>query len=74
MLKFGRVIDLDELEARSDRSKETEAENQLKDDEQIFKIKAARLNKESAALQEKLFEVLLFHIYSGIYCLLFIIY
>lgn len=57
MLKFGRVIDLDELEARSDRSKEKEAEGGLKDDEEAFKARAAVYTKEAAALQEKLSQV-----------------
>ena len=57
MLKFGSVIDLDELEALSDRSQEADAENQLKSDEQIFKSKMIRLMKEAAVLQEELFAV-----------------
>ena len=57
MLKFGRMIDLDELEAKSDRSKELEAENALKEDEAAFKIKAAKYLKECGVMQEKLSEV-----------------
>lgn len=57
MLKFGSVIDLDELEAISDRSKETDAENQLKEGEQVFKSQMMKLLKESAKLQEQLFSV-----------------
>ena len=56
-LKCIRVIDLDELEAKSDRSKEIEAENQLKDDETNFKIKMAKLAKETHDLNEQLFVV-----------------
>ena len=52
-----RVIDLDELESKSDRSKEIEAENQLKDDESNFKIKMAKLAKETTDLNEQLFVV-----------------
>jgi hypothetical protein len=57
MLKFGSLIDLDELEAISDRSQEVEAENILKSDEQIFKSKMVKLMKEAAVLQEELFAV-----------------
>ena len=48
---------MDELEAKSDRSKETEAENQLKDEEQSYKVKMARLLKETNDLNEQLFAV-----------------
>ena len=58
MLKFGREIDLDELEANSDRSKEKEAEGQLVDDAEKFKSKSMKLFSVSAKLQEQLAEVL----------------
>jgi hypothetical protein len=54
MLKFGKVIDLDELEFSSDRTKESEAEALLKDDETVFRLKTSQLTKESAVLQEQL--------------------
>lgn len=57
LLKFGRVMDLDELEASSDRTKELEAEALLKDDEASYKAKAKKLIKESSAIQEQLAEV-----------------
>jgi hypothetical protein len=57
MLKFGREIDLDELEANSDRSKEKEAEGVLLDDAEKFKSKSHKLFLMSAKLQEQLAEV-----------------
>ena len=50
-----RAIDLDELEAKSDRSKEIEAENLVKEDEQQFKLKMAKLMRESGELHEQLY-------------------
>jgi chromosome segregation ATPase len=57
MLKFGREIDLDELEANSDRSKEKEAEEVLLTDGEKFKAKSQKLFAVSAKLQEQLAEV-----------------
>jgi len=56
MLKFGKEIDLDELEANSDRSKELEAEDKLKKEEEAYKLKLARQNRETQYLLEKLQE------------------
>mmetsp|Transcript_17896 Transcript_17896/g.30098 ORF Transcript_17896/g.30098 Transcript_17896/m.30098 type:complete len:824 (+) Transcript_17896:3-2474(+) len=54
MLKFGREIDLDELEASSDRSKERDAEGMLMDDAEKFRMKSNKVFKESARLEEEL--------------------
>lgn len=54
MLKFGREIDLDELEASSDRSREVEAEMQLQGDAEAFRHKAMKLLKEKVKLEEQL--------------------
>ena len=54
MLKFGRVIDLDDLEAGSNRDKEDEAEKGVRDQEESHRALAHRLLKESEALQDKL--------------------
>ena len=54
MLKFGREIDLDELEANSDQTKEKEAEEVLQNDAEKFKAKSAKLFKTSARLEEEL--------------------
>lgn len=57
MLKFGREIDLDELEANSDQTKEKEAEEVLQSDAEKFKAKSAKLFKTSARLEEELHAV-----------------
>ena len=57
MLKFGREIDLDELEANSDQTKEKEAEEVLQSDAEKFKAKSAKLFKTSARLEEELYAV-----------------
>jgi ribosome-binding ATPase YchF (GTP1/OBG family) len=54
MLKFGREIDLDELEANSDQTKEKEAEEVLQHDAEKFKAKSAQLFRTSARLEEEL--------------------
>lgn len=54
MLKFGREIDLEELEANSDRSKEKDAEAQLAEEGDRFKMKSMMLLKTSAKLEEQL--------------------
>lgn len=61
MLKFGREIDLDELEANSDQTKEKEAEEVLQSDAEKFKAKSAKLFKTSARLEEEL------HAVSGVF-------
>jgi hypothetical protein len=57
MLKFGRVVDLDELEADADRSKEEEAEQAVREVEEAFQEKAAVLAKEIEELKESLANV-----------------
>jgi hypothetical protein len=54
LLKLGRVIDLDDLEAQSDRSKEKEAEKLLEDQQGTYAQIVARLEKEASMLQEQL--------------------
>lgn len=58
MLKFGRIIDLDELEASSDRSKVLDAEAQLKADEEVWRMKSLKIEKENEALLENLAQVI----------------
>lgn len=65
MLKFGREIDLDELEANSDRSKEKEAEGQLVEDAEKFKAKSAKQMALSSKLQEQLAEVRVCSVYGS---------
>lgn len=57
MLKFGRVIDIDELEAGSDRTKENEAELGVKAVEEKHSSIVSTLNKEGAVLKDKLGKV-----------------
>ena len=57
MLKFGRIVDLDALEAGSDRSKEIEAEKTVKLVEDKARLSVFKLQKEYEALQEKLAQV-----------------
>lgn len=59
MLKFGRIIDLDDLEADADRSKEEEAEQIIRDIEGEFAVKMHKLAKEIEDLQSKLSEVII---------------
>ena len=56
MLKFGRILDLDAVEAGSDRSKEIEAEKTVKKVEEETRVKLYRLQKEVDGLEEKLAE------------------
>lgn len=57
MLKFGREIDLDELETFSDRTKELEVESILEQDRERFETECQKLMKEVASAKEKLIEV-----------------
>jgi len=54
LLKLGRVIDLDDLEAQSDRSKEKEAEKLLEEQQETYAGAIARLEREAGTLQEQL--------------------
>lgn len=54
MLKFGREIDLDELEARSDRTKELEMEAIVAEERAKFERESAKLLKDVFFAQEKL--------------------
>ena len=57
MLKFGRMIDVDALEAGSDRSKEIEAEKTVKLVEEDARLNLYRMQKELEDVQEKLANV-----------------
>jgi len=57
MLKFGKMIDLDELEAGSDTTRIDEAEAQCAAVEKRFQSSSARLVKQKELLQDKLSEV-----------------
>jgi predicted nuclease with TOPRIM domain len=59
MLKFGREIDLDELEGFSDRSKELEIENLLESEREKFEAESNLLVKEVVTGKERLIKVLL---------------
>jgi WD40 repeat protein len=59
MLKFGREMDLDDLEAGSNRSLEDEAERGLKEQEDAMQAIVWKLTKEGEALREKLAKVML---------------
>jgi WD40 repeat protein len=59
MLKFGREIDLDDLEAASNRSREKEAERQMEIQEKKSRDLVAKLVHEGASLNEKLNEITL---------------
>jgi len=54
MLKFGREVDLDDLEAGSNRSREDEAERALKAQEDAYQETVWRLTKEGETLRERL--------------------
>eukprot|EP00605_Chrysophyceae_sp_TOSAG23-4_P000185 GSChrysophyteH1.ASY1.ANO1.219.1 assembled CDS len=54
MLKFGREIDLDDLEAGSNRSREEEAERGLKEQEDRTASTVYKLTREGERLREKL--------------------
>ena len=57
MLKFGRLIDVDALEAGSDRSKEVEAERTVRVVEEEGRLSLYRMQKELEEVQEKLARV-----------------
>lgn len=57
MLKFGREIDLDELEAYSDRTKEMEMESILETERERFEKESAKLTKQVNQAKERLMEV-----------------
>ena len=57
MLKFGKLIDLDELEAGSDTTRIDEAEAQCIGVEKRFQSSSARLVRQQEQLQDKLSEV-----------------
>ncbi len=57
MLKFGRIIDLDELEANSDRSKEKDAEAILEKESELARQQHAKIVRENAAIEQQLTEV-----------------
>jgi len=57
MLKFGREIDLDELEAFSDRTKEMEMENILENERDKFEKESMKLTRQVNFAKEKLMEV-----------------
>jgi hypothetical protein len=57
MLKFGRLIDVDALEAGSDRSKEVEAERTVRMVEEEGRLSLYRMQKELEEVQEKLARV-----------------
>ena len=57
LLKFGREIDLDELEASSDRTKEREVEAQLAAEREKFEAEASKLLREVNGAKEKLVKV-----------------
>ena len=54
MLKFGRILDLDAVEAGSDRTQEVEAEKTVKKVEDETRVKLYRLQREIESLEEKL--------------------
>ena len=57
LLKLGRVIDLDDLEAQSDRSKEKDAEKKLEEQQETYAGIVIRLERDAAQLQEDLAQV-----------------
>jgi hypothetical protein len=56
-LKFGQMIDLDKLEMDADHTKEDEAELSVKEVEETFAKRSARMQKEIDDLQDQLAEV-----------------
>lgn len=58
MLKFGRLIDLDVLEAGSDRTKEKEGEIAITEQEMIHQMEMNKLMTEYEALKNEYAEVL----------------
>jgi hypothetical protein len=63
MLKFGREIDLDELEAFSDRTKELEVEASLEVEREKFEKESHKLMAEVANAKENLVKVSLCLVY-----------
>ena len=57
MLKFGKLVDLDELEAKSDRTKEIEAESALTEDAEKFRSSSLTIIKSIKQLEEQLIHV-----------------
>lgn len=57
LLKFGREIDLDELESSSDRTKERDMENQLAIDREKFEFDSKRLVREVNLAKEQYIRV-----------------
>jgi len=58
MLKFGREVDLDDLEAGSNRTREDEAERGLKAQEDAYQETVWKLTKEGEVLRERLAKVM----------------
>ena len=56
LLKFGKSIDIDEVEERADRTKEEEAEQLVHDAEEKYREEMYRLTKEMEHLQDRLAE------------------
>lgn len=54
MLKFGRVIDIDELESEADRTKEEEAEAAVREIQENLNLKTKELAQEIEQLQAQL--------------------
>merc|ERR1711991_1004294 len=57
ILKFGREVDIDELEAMADRSAETEIENNITEIEVNFRNQQAKLLREKDKLTDKLMAI-----------------
>jgi DNA repair ATPase RecN len=57
MLKFGRIVQLDDLEAGADRSKEMEAEEEIRALDRAHRMEYNKLMKEVEAIQEELAQV-----------------
>lgn len=57
LLKFGREIDLDELESSSDRTREREMEGQLSNDREKFEADSRRLLKDVHVAKEQYIQV-----------------
>jgi hypothetical protein len=56
-MKFGRIIDLDELEKGSDRSSEDAAQTDLKRQEQRFESELQELSTEAFEFKSRIAEV-----------------
>merc|ERR1711871_8787 len=57
ILKFGREVDIDDLEALADRSAEKEIENSIAEIEENFRVQQAKLLKEKDKLTDKFIRV-----------------